>query len=176
MKKYELFLNETTFFGTMDWTKFDRKIRLEASAESIYNAWMNIDEIQKWFLRKIIVLNMENEKVLTQGDKIIWNWHNTDFPQEVEILKNEPFEQLAFTFGHEMEVHITIKKEGQFNVVHLQQRNIPTGDKSKYNFYAGCMRGWTFWLANLKAFLDHGICLHDTSLGPRDDLFDFSNT
>jgi hypothetical protein len=26
----------------------------------------------------------------------------------------------------------------------------------------GCSNGWTFWLANLKAYLEHGILLHET--------------
>jgi hypothetical protein len=32
----------------------------------------------------------------------------------------------------------------------------------------GCATGWTFWLANLKAWLEHGITLHATGLSQAD--------
>jgi len=28
-------------------------------------------------------------------------------------------------------------------------------------YHYGCSTGWTFWLANLKAWLEHGILLND---------------
>ncbi len=160
----------------MDWTTFDRKIRLKASEKDIYEAWMNIEILTKWFLRKITPLEVDSYPKLKEGDKVIWDWHNCDFPQEVEILKSIEYTSANFTFGHGMEVHIDISRQDEFNVLHLKQVNIPTDEEGKFNYYAGCKTGWTFWLVNLRAFLDHGILLHDTTLGPREDLFDFSNT
>jgi len=31
----------------------------------------------------------------------------------------------------------------------------------------GCSNGWTFWLANLKAYLEHGILLNETEIDLR---------
>ena len=39
---------------------------------------------------------------------------------------------------------------------------MPTDEETKMNIYNGCSCGWTFWLANLKAYLEHGILLNET--------------
>jgi hypothetical protein len=36
------------------------------------------------------------------------------------------------------------------------------------NIHVGCSNGWTFWLANLKAFLEHGILLNETTMDLRE--------
>ena len=44
----------------------------------------------------------------------------------------------------------------------LKEYEIPTDEKSKMDIYNGCSNGWTFWLANLKAYIEHGILLNET--------------
>lgn len=34
--------------------------------------------------------------------------------------------------------------------------------------YVDCITGWTFWLTNLKAWLEHGITLHARGLAPEE--------
>ena len=46
-------------------------------------------------------------------------------------------------------------------MVTLKQYDMPTDEKTKLDIYNGCSCGWTFWLANLKAFLEHGILLNE---------------
>ena len=59
----------------------------------------------------------------------------------------------------------------------LTQRGIGDDDTSKMNIHVGCNSGWTFWLANLKAYLEHGILLHDTEAGELElvEMFEFVN-
>ena len=51
----------------------------------------------------------------------------------------------------------------------LRQYNIPTDPESTLNIHFGCSNGWTFWLANLKAWLEHGIHLGERSFDLTDD-------
>jgi len=61
--------------------------------------------------------------------------------------------------------------EEKDNQVHvdLAQYDIPTDDATKFKIHCGCSNGWTFWLANLKAYLEHGILLHETESGSTND-------
>ncbi len=160
----------------MDWTKFDRKIRLNVSAQRIYDSWTKTSELKKWFLKNVIIINGSTDDICRKGDQVKWYWNNVDSTELVEILESNGSNKLSFTFGSSMIVDINIFKEDQLNILHLQQRNIPIDDKAKMNYFAGCKGGWTFWLANLKAYLEHNIVLHDTKLGNRKDLWEFSNS
>ncbi|MBT8283480.1 MAG: SRPBCC domain-containing protein, partial [Muriicola sp.] len=57
---------------------------------------------------------------------------------------------------------VKLEAEGDQVLVTLIQTNIPTDEKNKMNIHVGCSNGWTFWLANLKAYLEHGILLNET--------------
>jgi len=52
-------------------------------------------------------------------------------------------------------------------LVSLSQSEIPQDEKSKLEIFYGCSNGWTFWLANLKAYLEHGILLNETKIDLR---------
>jgi len=41
-------------------------------------------------------------------------------------------------------------------------------------FSVGCSNGWTFWMANLKAYLEHGITLHAKGM-KQSEVADFVN-
>lgn len=160
----------------MDWTKFNRKIRLNVSAQRIYDSWTKTTELKKWFLKDAIIIQGSSDGICRKGDKVEWHWNNACSVETFEILEANGKDQLSFTFGGEMIVDLIITPEESMNILHLVQHNIPTDDKAKMNYYAGCKGGWTFWLANLKAYLEHQIVLHDPKLGNREDLYDFSNS
>ncbi len=73
-------------------------------------------------------------------------------------------DQIEFSFAGHCKVTITLQEEKNNVLVMLKQSNIPTDEKNKMNIYVGCSNGWTFWLANLKAFLEHGILLNETTM------------
>lgn len=160
----------------MDWTKFHRKIRLNVSSQRIYDSWTKTNELRKWFLKDAIIIEGSSDGICRKGDKVDWYWNNAESIESLEILEANGLDQISFTFGDEMIVDLKIEKEDGLNILNLEQRNIPTDDKAKMDYYAGCKGGWTFWLANLKAYLEHQIVLHDPHLGNRKDLCDYSNS
>ena len=50
----------------------------------------------------------------------------------------------------------------------LTPEKIPTDEKSKMDLYLGCSTGWTFWMTNLKAWLEHGVLLQAKGLTQAD--------
>jgi uncharacterized protein YndB with AHSA1/START domain len=161
----------------MDWSQFTRKIRIKASINDVYQAWVDREKISTWFLKSAVQLNpIDGRSHVSNGDVVEWRWNNYENPAEIEILEANDQGSFKFTFGYGMTVKVAFSKENDYTIVTLTQYNIPTGEESKMNFHVGCRQAWSTWLMNLKSWLEHGILLHDSDLGLRDDLFDFVNT
>lgn len=155
----------------INWTLFRRKININDSLKSVYDAWATQRNIEKWFLQEAIYRSPDKHQRGTddhimKGDTFTWKWHNYDIKEDGEILKADGTNNIAFTFGPAGNVHVSLKTIPSGTELTLTQDNIPTDDKSKRSFFYGCGTGWTFWLTNLKAWLEHGITLHDTALDP----------
>lgn len=161
----------------MDWSSFHRKIRIVAPINDVYLAWSDRHRIVKWFLATCEPIESAHTGPdIQKGDTVEWSWHNYPNHSPITIIEANGSDHIAFTFGHGMEVSIHLTVEGKFTVIDLHQYNIPTDEADKQHFNIGCRQAWSTWLLNLKAWLEHGITLHDTHLGKREDLFDFVNT
>ncbi|MEQ9580554.1 MAG: hypothetical protein RIM68_00055, partial [Arenibacter sp.] len=79
-----------------------------------------------------------------------------------EITKANGKDFFEITFANVCKVSVSLKDSGKDILLTLKQYDIPTDDSSKLNIHYGCSNGWTFWLANLKAYLEHGILLNET--------------
>ena len=154
-----------------DWSKFILRIPVNASVESIYNAWATKSGIEKWFLRKAEFytdanrLRTENEQI-RKGDRYTWLWHGYD-DNTVEhnyILEANGVDTLSFVFAGNCVVTITIGIIDTEVILQLTQENIPTGEERKAEIHVGCMEGWTFYLANLKSILEGGKDLRNRNL------------
>lgn len=161
----------------MDWSRFDRKIRITTNAEKLFDAWAQPESLKRWFLAKCEKQrgDLENEQIV-EGDVVSWTWHNYPNTSDITYFKVRRPEYMEFSFGAGMHVSINIAEESGICLLHLRQFNIPIDDDSKMNYHVGCRQAWSSWLMNLKSWLEHGNTLHDKSLGMRPDLFDFVNT
>ncbi len=153
----------------IDWTSFQKRIVVNKSLSELYSAWATKSKIEQWFLQEANYWdtnkNSRNGNELVQkGDTFTWRWHNWDFEDKGEVLKANNIDSISFTFGAAGHVHIELKSVSNGTEVILTQDNIPTDERSKKDFYVGCSTGWTFWMTNLKAWLEHGITLNATGL------------
>jgi len=73
-------------------------------------------------------------------------------------------DELEFSFAGVSHVRLNLEAGKKAVLLNLHQYGIPTDDESKLNLHYGCSNGWTFWLANLKAYLEYGVLLHETDL------------
>ncbi|MGB5370176.1 MAG: SRPBCC domain-containing protein [Flavobacteriaceae bacterium] len=107
------------------------------------------------------------EEPIRSGDEYLWEWHNWDVQEKGTILAANGEDALEFSFAGSCRVRVTLEEVSRAVLVTLRQFEIPTDDKSKLNIHYGCSNGWTFWLANLKAYLEHGILLNETAFDLR---------
>jgi uncharacterized protein YndB with AHSA1/START domain len=153
----------------IDWTKFRKRIHLQKPMAEVYDSWTTKSRIEEWFLEKADYYNREGKtrkprEQVQPGDQFRWKWNNWDFEEKGEILKANGIDRISFTFGRGGNVHVELKKKGNGTELILTQENIPADEKSKKELFVGCSTGWTFWLANLKAWLEHVITLHAKGL------------
>lgn len=163
-----------------DWTTFSKRITINKEKDVVYKAWATPARLSEWFLEKAGFAKPDGEprnpdEPVQQGDKYAWKWHNWDVTEEGKILEANGYDKLSFTFGEKSNVHISLIGKGTATEVELIQDKIPTDEKSRMNVYVGCSTGWTFWLANLKAWLEHGIKLNATGLN-MDETSDIVNS
>jgi len=137
-----------------DWSQFTLRIEIEASPEKVFKAWTEDKTVSKWFTTNTIIDPRKNGRVF-------YEWlDGTQMDTKVlRIIKNRFF---SFPFGNKGEkVDVRIKKVSGGSLCELSQLNMKTTENDKIWMHMGCREGWTFFLTNLKAFLEHGVDLRN---------------
>lgn len=151
-----------------NWNTFTKRILIAKSVESVYQCWSTKSQIETWFLEKADFYSGDDprkpDELVQKGDRFTWKWNNWEFTEEGQILAANGKDFISFTFGSGGKVNLKLKETNGMTEVILTQDEIPTDDKSKIDIYVGCITGWTFWLTNLKAYLEHDITLHAKGL------------
>lgn len=168
---------------TLNFHSFTKKIYIKAALDKIYWCWGTEEGICSWFLKEA-TYKMKNKEqrgasdMIEAGDEYTWKWYNWDGQEDGEVLVANGKDELEFTFAGKSKVQIKLETEGDLVLVTLRQYHIPTDEESKLHIHVGCSNGWTFWLANLKAYLEHGILLHERDIDLRNvplAAFEFVN-
>lgn len=149
-----------------DWTTFTRKIAVKAEMADIYAAWTKASAIEKWFLSKAVYFDttqkpVSKETQIEKGFTYEWNWYLFDVTERGKITEANGKDFIQFTFAGECLVDIKLSAQGDYVVVELTQKNIPTDDNSKQGIRLGCDTGWSFFLVNLKSVYEGGLDLRN---------------
>ncbi len=148
-----------------DWSQFKLKIEVNRPVSTLFKAWTDGKLISKWFTVKAVIEPKRNGRIYFEwlaGDKME--------ARVVSIVKNKSF---TFPFGSKGErVTVKFKKEGKGTICELHQYNMQLTPQSKWNMHRGCIQGWTFFLVNLKSYLEHEIDLrsHNPKKSYRQDF------
>lgn len=153
----------------LDWTCFHKRIYIDKPLTEVYDAWAIPKKLATWFLEKAEYSDSEGslrspDERIQKGDRHSWKWNNWEVIEKGEVLEANGKDRIKFTFGSGGNVQVELKPSIHGTEVILTQNEIPEDDESKMNLFVGCSTGWTFWLANLKAWLEHDITLHSKGL------------
>ncbi|MFS4494683.1 SRPBCC family protein [Maribacter sp. 2308TA10-17] len=157
----------------LSFDSFTKKIYIKSSLEKIYWCWATTEGISSWFLRKAEYKDKNGqlrglEAQVQAGDAYTWEWHNWDGQEKGKVLEANGTNFIEILFANPSKVSICLEDKGTAVLVTLKQYDIPLDEKSMLDIHHGCSNGWTFWLANLKAYLEHGILLNETEFDLRD--------
>jgi len=153
------------------WSEFTRRIYINTAIDKVYNAWGVQGEMEKWFLKKAQFFNQNGEprkagEYAQQNDSYSWQWHAwPEMDQEGKLTNVIQNKLISFDFGEAGKVSVEFEKiSPKRTQMILTQYDIPDDEESKKNYFYGCSLGWSFWMTNLKAFLEHGITLDDRDI------------
>lgn len=150
--------------------QFTKKIFIKAPKEKLYWCWGTPEGIASWFLSEAVYTSNGKQREVNEkiqaGDDYIWRWHNWDGQETGRVLQANGTDFLEISFANS-KVSVSLEDHGNAVLLILKQYGIPTDEDSKLNIHHGCSNGWTFWLANLKAYLEHGILLNETEFDLR---------
>ena len=157
----------------LSFDKFTKKIYIKSTLEKLYWSWGTSEGITSWFLSKAEYRDTNGalrspESQIQAGDTYTWEWHNWDGQETGIVLEANGTDKIEISFAEVSKVSVHLAPQNGAVLLTLKQYEIPTDEESKMNIHFGCSNGWTFWLANLKAYLEHGILLNETEFDLRD--------
>ncbi|WP_316749282.1 SRPBCC domain-containing protein [Pedobacter gandavensis] len=149
-----------------DWTSFTKRIAVKARLSDIYNAWTRAEELEKWFLEKVIFTDptdtiIDHKQPVVAGCAYNWLWYLYPESMSGQIKEANGKDFLKFSFEGECLVEVHLRAEAGYTIVELRQFNIPTDDQSKQQIRLGCANGWSFYLVNLKSVYEGGLDLRN---------------
>jgi len=149
----------------LSFDQFTKKIYIKAPMKKLYWCWATEDGLTTWFLKEAKFsrkhFTMDYGEYTKPSDKFVWKWHNWDGQEEGEVIQANGKDFIQFTFAEGL-VDVSLEEANDKTLLTLKQHQIPTDEESKLKYHVGCSNGWTFWLTNLKAYLEHGILLNET--------------
>lgn len=154
-----------------DWSRFVKRIPVNADLPTLYNAISTPDGLEHWFLRKAEFTKTdgtirEGKDHIQKGDHYEWRWHG--FPDTMtehgEVLEVNGKDMFRFVFGKAGIVTMRIYPAETVTIFEIIQENIPTDEKSKADYHIGCMTGWLFYLVNLKSLYEGGADLRNKNV------------
>lgn len=157
-----------------DWTRFERRIFINASVESVFRAWAVPEDIVKWFIAKADYHSAGGAPrpatdLVEAGDSYSWEWHQ-DLRSQGAVLEVVPYSKLLFTFGDkepgsDEKILVTIEvsaMDDEMTLLRLIQENMADTPQAHVSWHMQCNLGWSFFMTNLKGLLEHGIDLRET--------------
>jgi uncharacterized protein YndB with AHSA1/START domain len=148
------------------WDQFTRRVIIDKPIPEIYRMWATPKGLSTWFLKSATYTDENSEvrgddEFYQKGDSYRWKWHNWDGSAQGKVHHQNDKNRVEFGFESSVvEVLIEPFIDGR-SLVSLIQSQIPEDDDTKLKVYCGCSCGWTFWLTNLKAYMEHGILLNE---------------
>lgn len=156
-----------------DWTSFTKRIAIRAKRADLYNAWTKAAGIEKWFLREAGFFDADKRPVdkhasVQKGYRYTWTWYLYEDPMHGVIQEANGKDFIRFTFEGECLVEVKLTEQGDYVILELTHKNIPTDDHSRQFIRLGCASGWAFYLVNLKSVCEGGLDLRnkDPRLSP----------
>lgn len=156
----------------LDFSHFTRKIKIRSSCNQLWPLWRSSYGITQWFLQQCTFTDTlgkprSPEEPCQAGDRYNWKWYNWDTVENGLILAADET-QMLFEFAGS-KVRVVLEESRDEVVLCLTQFDIPEDRESQLKIHFGCSNGWSFWLTNLKAFVEHGILLNERSGGLEND-------
>jgi uncharacterized protein YndB with AHSA1/START domain len=157
-----------------NWTSFRKQVFIRDSAANVFLAWATSGGIVQWFIKEAVNTGSDGQlrsggEIVQPGDRYAWHWHQ-DLSSSGHFVDVEPDHLLKFTFGKkhpssEEFIYVTLRLEEVepgLTRLELSQDNMEDSPEAHVRWHMQCNLGWSFFMTNLKAYLEHRVDLRET--------------
>ena len=122
----------------------------------VFDAIVDPDKMSNYFISK-------SDGRIEEGKILNWEFPEFEGSWPVTILKVEPDKHIAFSWegasGHQTQAEISLeKRENNATLVRILEKSMENNEEG-IKWLLSNTEGWSFFLACLKAYLEHGINL-----------------
>lgn len=157
----------------MTFDTFDLSVFIETDPEDVASAFTKSGVQENWFVARSNFVDpsgnqREPQEPCGTGDSYWWEWY--DQSVETGIITAAGMNLIEFTFGKGVSVMVNWEGVHDGTQVVLSQVHSEGDLDSVQRIYCSCHQSWTFYLTNLKAFLEHGLDLREKAPTRRDHV------
>jgi len=161
------FRNEKSSY--FDWSRFQSEIFIGRPVSIVYRAWALPSEMQRWFIEVCEAMTRDykakgKDEFLQNGDQ--FKWFFDEKTESGVILEVKTDEKICFTISgaSRFSVKVTVLFNAVEGGTHVEliQENMPCSEQDRINWHLDSKVAWTFFLTNLKAYLEHNVDLRAT--------------
>ncbi len=144
--------------------EFELKIWINARPRDLFASWVRPDRLARWFQHSARAFARDRPDVdkpeADEGDRYEWrlNHGHRSTGTYLDVRPDEMLVRLSFGGDGDMSTRFHAEPNDGGTMVHLTHHGLPSGDVETY---ADVKCGWTFYLANLKAFHEHAVDLRE---------------
>ena len=149
------------------WSEFKLRVNINAPIDKAYAAWATPDGLESWFLSRAdltagATLRKGSDNV-QKGDEYEFRWvgHPDSVSHKGKVIAADGKSQFTFTFSQDLPVSVSLYRECEETIVELIETFDPTDEGIVRKHYLGNMKGWIFYLINLKSVLEGGLDLRN---------------
>lgn len=146
--------------------EFELCIWISANPGAVFQCWTRAERLTGWFQHTARHFSpdspSENRTEAGGGDRYEWGLVHGHRSAGKFLEVDSERRVVHFTFGGDsgMSTRVQIEPSDDGSLVRLTHVGLPEGD---VECYADVKCGWTFYLTNLKAFLEHQVDLREHS-------------
>jgi uncharacterized protein YndB with AHSA1/START domain len=149
------------------WSEFKLRINISAPIDKAYAAWATQEGLESWFLKRVDLTTggtpRKKADQAQMGDEYEFRWygHPDDISHKGRVVAADGKSQFTFTFSQDLPVSVSFYRECDETIVELVETFDPTDEVAVRKHYLGNMRGWIFYMINLKSVLEGGLDLRN---------------
>jgi uncharacterized protein YndB with AHSA1/START domain len=149
------------------WSEFKLRVNINAPIDKAYAAWATKEGLESWFLKKADLMagatQRQGADKAQKGDEYEFRWfgHPDRVSHKGKVIAADGKSQFTFTFSQDLPVSISLYRECDETIVELVETFDPTDEEVVRKHYLGNMKGWIFFMINLKSVLEGGLDLRN---------------
>lgn len=149
------------------WSEFKLRVNINAPIDKAYDAWVTQEGLESWFLKRADLMAgttvRQRADPAQKGDEYEFRWygHPDSSSHKGKVIAADGKSQFTFTFSQDLPVSVSLYRECDETIVELIETFDPTEEEVVRKHYLGNMKGWIFYMINLKSVLEGGLDLRN---------------